>query len=466
MEIRQKQIQHLYLRAAFGLTPSELNSKLKQDRMHWVNSLFNASKTNQPLNYLSDPTKGKEVGNLRILFMILNSENKTKELNAAWIDKMHVSSAALREKMTLFWHTHFATSVPFAWLMQVQNNTLRSGALGSFKKLLLQVAKDPAMIIYLNNQQNKKDAPNENFAREVMELFTLGEGQLYTEQDIKEAARAFTGWTVNKRGVFEFVAEDHDAGEKKFLGRTGHFTGEDIIEILLEEKQTAYFITTKIYRQFVNPEPDTEQIKILAEKFYASGYDITLLMQEIFTSDWFYDEKNMGCIIASPVELLVRYKKLIQLEFSTEKELLNLQSVLGQILFFPPNVAGWPGNKHWIDSTTLPLRLQLPYYILQQGGFTLQAKPAYEDVSDTADSRKKMRKSKISSNWKLFSTPFLTYKEEEITGAITDALVQCETQRIPFENINRFAKSTSMDKEEYIIKSASYIMSLPEFQLI
>ncbi|MBK6730337.1 MAG: DUF1800 domain-containing protein [Bacteroidetes bacterium] len=464
MSFTQKHLQHLHLRAGFGLIPSELKNKLQQDRETSVEKIFKASKSIQPLEFLEDPTKGKEVGDLRILFMLLKSEGKTQDLNCAWIEKMTVTSAQLREKMTLFWHNHFATSAPFAWLMQVQNNTLRKNALGSFRELLFAVAHDPAMIIYLNNQQNKKDAPNENFAREVMELFTLGEGNIYTEHDIKEAARAFTGWTVNKRGVFEFEEEEHDSGEKIFLGRTGNFTGDDILNIILEEKQTAYFITTKIYKHFVNAKVNTAHIEILAEEFYASDYDITALMQSIFLSDWFYDDENIGCIIISPVELIIRYKKLTALTFRNEKEMLKLQRILGQVLFFPPNVAGWPGNTHWIDSTTLPLRLQMPYYILMQGGFNLQPKPEFEDVPETNVIA--VKKAKVTSNWKSFAETYSSKNKTEITEHLIDVLVQSESKRINRTELERFAEATSADKEEYIIKSASYIMSLPEFQLI
>ncbi|MFN3940753.1 MAG: DUF1800 family protein, partial [Chitinophagales bacterium] len=222
MSVPQKHLQHLYLRAGFGIMPAEIKEKLPLSRNKLVQQVFTASETNQPLQYLRNPVKGKEVGDLRILLMMLSSQKQMEELDVQWLNKLAETTAMLREKMTLFWHTHFATSTQFAWLMQVQNNTLRTHALGSFRNLLHAVAKDPAMIIYLNNQQNKKDAPNENFAREVMELFTLGEGNIYTEKDIKESARAFTGWTVNRKGEFEFSEQDHDGGVKDFMGRSGH----------------------------------------------------------------------------------------------------------------------------------------------------------------------------------------------------------------------------------------------------
>jgi uncharacterized protein (DUF1800 family) len=204
MVSKQQQIQHLYLRAGFGETPAVIKQKMNISIDKLVDELFNNSKQYKQLTYLENPADSNEVSNFKILLLLLRSRDQMQELNIDWLNNIYITKAVLREKMTLFWHDHFATSTQLAYLMQVQNNTLRKHALGKFDKLLHAIATDPAMIIYLNNQQNKKDAPNENFAREVMELFTLGEGNLYTEKDIKEAARAFTGWTVNKRGKFEW----------------------------------------------------------------------------------------------------------------------------------------------------------------------------------------------------------------------------------------------------------------------
>ena len=353
MVSKQQQVQHLYLRAGFGETPVVIKKKKQQSIQKLVDELFNDAKQYNPITYLENPADSKEVGNFKVLLLILKSRDQMQELNIEWLKTLHTTKSVLREKMTLFWHNHFATSTQLAYLMQVQNNTLRKNALGKFDKLLHAISTDPAMIIYLNNQQNKKDAPNENFAREVMELFTLGEGNLYTEKDIKEAARAFTGWTVNKRGKFEFVAKEHDDGEKEFMGMKGNFNGQDIINILLSKKQTARYVTYKIYKEFVNDDVDETIVTQLTDQFFESGYDIGKLMKTIFTADWFYEEKNVGTHIASPVELLTRYKRLLNIGFKDDKAQLVVQKVLGQVLFFPPNVAGWPGGKNWVDSFSL-----------------------------------------------------------------------------------------------------------------
>ena len=317
MASQQQKIQHLFLRAAFGETPDVVNARLAKPLHSIVEELFESSQDYKDIAYLPYPLNEKEerkgLGPYQILKMILKSRKDTEELNLEWIFKMTYTKAQVREKMTFFWHNHFSTNTPFAYLMQEQNNKLRKYALGKFGDLLHAVSKDPAMIFYLNNQENKKGHPNENFAREVMELFTLGEGH-YTEQDIKEAARAFTGWTVNTKGQYEFNEKNHDFGEKVFMNKKGNFNGDDVIDIILENRQTAVFIVSKIYREFVNYTINDQRINELADSFFKSGYDISALMKTIFTADWFYDEENIGCKICSPVELIVRYKKLISLE--------------------------------------------------------------------------------------------------------------------------------------------------------
>jgi len=460
----QQKVQHLYLRAGFGETPAVIKEKMNSSIEKLVDDLFARSKQFQSLHYLEDPVKGQNVSNFRVLIMLLRAPEQARQLNLEWLDILATSPAQLREKMTYFWHDHFATSTQFAWLMQVQNNTFRKNALGKFGKLLHAVAKDPAMIVYLNNQQNKKDHPNENFAREVMELFTLGEGNLYTEKDIKEAARAFTGWTVNKKGQFEIEEKEHDEGEKEFLGRKGNFNGEDIINILLEEKQTARYVTTKIYKEFVNEDPDEAIINTLADEFYESGYDISKLMRSIFVSDWFYDEKNVGSRIASPVELIVRYKKLIALDFKDGKNMSGLQKLLGQVLFFPPNVAGWPGGKTWVDSSTLAMRMNMPVRIIKGGGFDIRPKPEYEDAPEDENMLKTKKKAEVISDWTPVVNTFKHVKEDALTDTMMAHFIQCSPDKIDKSMMEKYIDHSTLEKR--IISTAGVLMSLPEFQLI
>ncbi len=245
--------------------------------------------------------------------MRIQSRDDIKNLNIRFLEEMINSEAQLREKMSLFWHGHFACRVINSYFQQELLQIIRENALGNFKELLMAVSKSPSMIQFLNNQQNRKQHPNENFAREVMELFTMGRGN-YTEHDVKESARAFTGWAFDLKGEFIFRRFQHDDGSKTVLGKTGNFDGEDIINLLLEQKQTAKFITKKIYKYFVNDNVDDAKVQLLADGFYKSGYDIKKLMESIFTADWFYDEKNIGTKIKSPVELIAGIRRLLPME--------------------------------------------------------------------------------------------------------------------------------------------------------
>src|SRR5687768_2768428 len=240
--------KHFYNRAAFGMHPE--TAKTSPD-----GSISNLAKlasgqraihalTGDPRDIYPAKIKGEREN---------NKDRKAKiraswlSLNTEWINQMNEPSLAVREKMTLFWHDHFACRTRNPYLAQQQNNTLREYALGKFSDLLVGVSKDAAMLQFLNNQQNRKDSPNENFAREVMELFTLGHGH-YTEQDIKNAARAFTGWGFNPQtGQFVFRKGVHDSTTKTFRGKTGNFFGDDIISMILEDPATAKFITTRMW---------------------------------------------------------------------------------------------------------------------------------------------------------------------------------------------------------------------------
>ena len=301
-------------------------------------------------------------------------------MSTAWMDRMADSPAQLREKMTLFWHGHFACRVRQPDAALSLHNTTRRHALGKFPDLLLAVSQEPAMLQFLNNQQNRKEHPNENFAREVMELFTLGRGN-YTETDIKEGARAFTGWGYDYQNNFRFREREHDAGSKTFLGSTGNFTGEDVLQRILAQPAAATFLVTKIYRFFVNDVPNMAHIEPLAGAFRKSGYDIADLMERLFSATWFFDPANVGTHIKSPVELLAGIRRTLNVRIDNDKTLLGYQKALGQTLFMPPNVAGWPGGRNWIDSSSLLLRLQLPSILFRNAEFAVALKQDENDIA-------------------------------------------------------------------------------------
>jgi len=302
--------------------------------------------------------------------------NYNLSISKAWQAKMIDSASQLREKMALFWHGHFATRIQNSLFNKEIIEIFRKNALGNFRDLVFEVSKTPAMLNFLNNQQNKKANPNENFARELMELFTLGRGN-YTEKDVRESARAFTGWSYNKTGEFRANEKQHDDGEKEFLGKKGNFDGNDIINIILEKPECAEFITRKIYRFLVNENPDEKNVKSLAQKFYTSKYDIMTLMDAIFLSEWFYSEKNIGSKVKSPVELIVGIRRILPMDAEEKDTVYKFEKILGQELLQPPNVAGWPSGTEWIDSSTLLLRMRIP--LVMAGYKTLDIEPKSND---------------------------------------------------------------------------------------
>jgi uncharacterized protein (DUF1800 family) len=373
--------------------------------------------------------------------------------------------------MSLFWHGHFASRNLNIFYQQLLLDSIRKNALGNFAELLSEVSKSAAMLNFLNNNQNKKDHPNENFAREVMELFTMGRGN-YSEQDVKEAARAFTGWGANLQGEFIFRKFQHDPGEKTLLGKTGNFDGDDVLNILLERKQTAAFISGKIYRYFVNDKLDEEKAAWLADRFYQSNYDIAALMEDVFTSNWFYDAGHIGTRIKSPVELITGIRRMLPMKIENEEVQLLLQRVLGQLLFYPPNVAGWPGGTNWIDSSTLMFRLRLPQFICQSGEFQMkpkddddQAMGMKEEYPGALRAAGKFRPGQMiraTIDWETYMKKFSGVSRENLGQSIAGILMQVPSG-VSEETLKKYTDARS--PESFIKTRTIYLMSTPEYQM-
>lgn len=382
------------------------------------------------------------------------SRLQNEELNLNFLNKMVNSKEQMREKMAFFWHGHFASRVVNPKFNRQILNVIRKNALGNFKDLLFEVSQAPAMLNFLNNQQNKKDHPNENFAREVMELFTMGRGN-YTEKDIREGARAFTGWGSDKEGNFKERKNLHDEGSKTFLGKTGNFTGTDVLNIILEQKATAKFITTKIYKFFVNENVDENIVKSLSESFYQSGYDIKRLMMDIFSSSWFYDKKNIGSRIKSPIELMAGMMRSLPMTIQNPENLIVYQKLLGQMLLYPPNVSGWPNGKSWIDSSTLMLRLQIPQ--IWSGLRPLDYRPKDDDDLDMG------LKNNTNSLTKSFKNPNITIdwsRVEKIFNGknVEDYLIQ-SSKSLDMSSVKNFSDNS-------VKMNVINLMSTPEYQLM
>jgi uncharacterized protein (DUF1800 family) len=362
--------RHLLNRAEFGATEGEIQRTVGMTREQAARKLLDGARTTPvtappawtaqsgPLRY---PRRGPDASDAERKMFQQEQIRDGLELRGWWVGEMLATPSPLTERMTLFWHNHFVSSqqkVKLSELMYRQNATLRANALGNFADLLHAIARDPAMVIYLDNAQNRKGSPNENFAREVMELFTLGEGH-YSEQDIKEAARAFTGWSLDRdTGQFLFRRFIHDNGEKTVLGRTGNLDGDQVLDILLAQPATAEFITRKLWREFVSPDPDEAAIRRIAQRFRDSRYDIKVALHDIFTSDAFYASENRAVLVKSPVELVVGTLRQFDMKPGEPLPFAIAAAGMGQNLFAPPNVKGWPGQETWINASTLLARKQ------------------------------------------------------------------------------------------------------------
>ncbi len=447
--------KHLYWRAGFGLSPGEfLEPDQRTIDQVWAQLLEEARQA-RPLPTPAPPDLQAFRADMQ--GFIKEQGRKVVQLGAAWIRRMgDPSESALLERMSLFWHGHFACHSRSERIAINQLNVIRANALGNFRDLLLGISQDPSMIRYLNNQQNRKQQPNENFAREVMELFTLGRGH-YAEKDIKEAARAFTGWSSTMGGEFIFRKHWHDDGMKTVFGKTGNFDGTDIIDLLLEKRATAQFITTKVYQYFVHPEPNEEYVRELSDLFYESGYDIARLMTAIFTSDWFYSPKLQGTKIKSPVELIAGLTRQLNVEWTEDSSLFILQRALGQELFHPPNVAGWPKGQAWIDNSTLMLRLNLASILFQQAEADIPIRIGPEERQLTRQARKIQGTFSLKPLEKLAQAETLDSQLEQLRDFLL-----ATTPSIPTSKLNEGLLNQS---ENHLARQCLRILSLPEYQI-
>jgi uncharacterized protein (DUF1800 family) len=372
--------RHLLNRTGFGATQSEIDHYVGMSHEQAAKALLAGARTVAltrppsamvavgPLRY---PRRGAGASDEELKMFRQQEVREGLELRGWWIDEMLSTPSPLTERMTLFWHNHFVSSqqkVKLTELMYRQNVTLRADALGNFGAMLHAIAHDPAMIVYLDSAQNRKGAPNENFARELMELFTLGEGN-YSERDVKEAARAFTGWGLDReRGEFVFRRGLHDYGSKTLLGRTGNFDGDDVIDILLAQPSTAEFVTRKLWRELVSPDPDPAEVARIAARFRDSGYDIKTALYALLTSDAFYAPENRGTLVKSPIDLVVGTLRQFGMRPGETIPFAVAAAGMGQNLFAPPNVKGWPGQEAWINTNRLLARKQFLDRLMRADG--------------------------------------------------------------------------------------------------
>lgn len=335
----------------------------------------------------------------RKLRNMFNAEERRsiERLKRWWLARMLTTKRPLEEKMALFWHGHFAASaekVKASRHNYEMNKLFRDMATGNFKMLTYEVGVSPAMLRYLDNAQSSKFHPNENWARELMELFTLGEGH-YTEQDIKESARAFTGWTSDGE-EFVFNPNNHDNGEKTFLGRKGPLNGNDIIDTIFEREQASRFICKKLWKYFAYDNPEDEVIEGMAATLRNSGYDLKPALRQMFLSQAFYSDKAMANCIKSPAQLTVSMLGALNVappkDSMVEQYLVLSMRAMGQDLFFPPNVKGWEGGRTWINTNTLMTRYGLANFLAQ--GVAMNIGPGTNILQRSLEKQKKLAERK------------------------------------------------------------------------
>ena len=448
--MQYKNLIHLYNRFGFGLSGTELRryskisfeQALKQEKVQELR--INLSELRN--------IKRKDLSDMQRKELRKKSKEKLMELNVEWMQQMISSTSIIQQKMSFFWHHHFACIIGNPIFAQNFTNGIRKHVTGNFRDLLLEVSKSAAMINFLNTRQNRKRSPNEDFARELCELFTLGRDQEYTENDVQEIARCFTGWNYKADGKFFFNLKQHDQGSKTVFGKSGNFNGEDIIDLILEKKACAGFICDNIYRYFVNPVADQRHIEELTELFYSSNYDIKKLIIHIANSDWFYAEKNILARIKSPMEFFVGLGRQFKLTNEKPKSWLTLQRIFDQVLYQPPNVKGWKENQEWIDSNSLPLRLRIPSIILTNSALEINSKPDYDsNPNDMAGRNKLSRKLDFGHDWGYFfrQNEGMDFKQLFFNNKISPQIAA-------FLQNNRF----DSQMEEVI-----QVISLPEYQL-
>jgi len=378
---------HLLSRAGFGGKEDEIEKVMELGpgkAVDWLMDFPSAPAEEQSDADVPDLSKiegtGKNFNDYRKMFAGKTEEEK-KQLRQMmqqqnrqavmatidwWVNRMQRGAYPLQEKLVLFWHGHFATSAKderSAWLMWKQNELHREMAAGNFKEYVHRISHDPAMLDYLNNQQNHKNHPNENYARELMELFTLEIGN-YTENDIKNSARAFSGWAHNG-DEYVFHKGDHDEGVKTFMGRSGNFNGDDIVEIIFQQPACAKYIARKLFTFFAYEEPEEPIVESLAQLFRESKWELRPVIRTILTSKAFYSDKAIGAQIKSPVQLVVGTGRMLDVEIPEGilrpgarggRRGGGTLDQMGQVPLFPPNVKGWPGGRMWISTSTLFVR--------------------------------------------------------------------------------------------------------------
>jgi uncharacterized protein (DUF1800 family) len=461
---------HLLNRAGFGGSPAEIAALTELGPEKAVASFFNFTQAPGPVlpewarpdrDRLAKFQQMKDASDAQRMQMRREQARTQREalleFRQWWLRQMAFGPAPLQEKLVLFWHGHFATSaqkVRDTWLMTQQNALFRRHAAGNWLTLLTAVSKDPAMLLWLDQAQSLKEHPNENFAREVMELFTLGEGR-YSEQDVTEAARAFTGWSYDRpTQQFQFRPRMHDAGAKTVLGKTGTFNGDDVLRIIVSQPQAAEFIVRKLWVFFASENPSSAIIRALADEFRRHGNEFRPVLELMFLSRDFYANDVMRQQVKSPAQWLVGSVRLLGRDLPPPLVSSQILRALGQDLFLPPNVKGWDGGLAWITTNNLLNRYNTAHFLvfgvnpLGDGGRRRASRPPSGAVKASELLPKEAREDKSKA---------LAYLQQHF--------IQGQLKPAQEKVLRDFLESVGELEDGDLLHAIHLVMATPEYQL-
>jgi uncharacterized protein (DUF1800 family) len=474
---------HLLNRAGFGGTPVEIEHLVSLGPEEAVSHLVDYERIPdtiaQPEWAKPDPTRADRFmearkGDPEVRRKLQQEEQRKQRQNAVelkfwWLERMAKGPRPLQEKMTLFWHGHFATSmekVRDAYLMWLQNDLFRRQAMGNWLAMLIAVAKDPAMLVWLDQAQSRKEHPNENFAREVMELFTLGEGH-YTEKDVSEAARALTGWSYDRLNQeFAHRPRLHDAGEKVFLGRKGELTGEDVLAQIVAQPQAARFITAKLWNFFAGEEPADDLVTALAAVFRSSDNNFKPLLATLFRSEEFYANSVIRNQVKSPVQWLVGSVRVLERDLPPPIVCFGLTRNLGQDLFAPPSVKGWDGGLSWITTNNLLARYNEAALLVQGDASAIKSANFGPNAGANMQFQNRLQNLRLKS---VSVTKILSEDERKdkmkLVSALEKRLLQAKLTDKQVKTLHDYLDGQSTLDDTTILNAIRLVMSTPEYQL-
>jgi uncharacterized protein (DUF1800 family) len=477
---------HLLNRAGFGGTPAEIEKLVALGHERAVESLVDFEKipdpTADPEWAHPDPQRAEKRRTARTATPEVRQQMQKEERQAEqqrilelrgwWLQRMARGPRPFQEKMTLFWHGHFATSfekVRDSYYMWRQNELFRRLATGNWLELLTEAGKDPAMLVWLDQAQSRKDHPNENFAREVMELFALGEGH-YTEKDIAEAARALTGWSLDQeQQKFVWRPMIHDNGEKTVLGKTGYLDGDDFLAQIVAQPQTASFITAKLWNFFAGEVPSPELNTALADFFRRAGNNFKPLLRVMFSVEEFYSPSIIRNEIKSPVQWLVGSVRMLECELPPPLVSTNLLRGLGQDIFAPPNVKGWDGGIAWITTNNLIARYNQSA-LLAQGDMALAASLVTGPTKNPARVKQIQNRMRNMRAGGVDVTKIFTEQErndkELLAAALQKRLLQSTLEGSRKKTLREFLDAKTDLDESDIRDAIRLVMSTQEYQVI